>query len=90
LHRYLSTRLPDYRYEAHFGGVYYLFLRGMNLDWGANYGIYRDKPRAALIKELSAYFGKIWSPNLQLWNDFGRILESNQEIRFLEKIGFLN
>ncbi|MDM8561873.1 exodeoxyribonuclease V subunit beta [Candidatus Marithioploca araucensis] len=59
LHRYLSTRLPGYRYDAHFGGVYYLFLRGMNSDWGAHYGIYRDKPSAALIKELSAYFGKI-------------------------------
>ena len=29
LHRYLRQRLPDYRPEAHFGGVRYLFLRGM-------------------------------------------------------------
>jgi len=29
LHRYLESRLPDYDYQSHFGGVYYLFLRGM-------------------------------------------------------------
>jgi len=56
LHRYLSARLPNYRYEDHFGGVYYLFLRGMNPEWGADYGIYRDKPAAALINRLSGYF----------------------------------
>ncbi|HIE03008.1 MAG TPA: exodeoxyribonuclease V subunit beta, partial [Thiotrichaceae bacterium] len=55
LHRYLSVRLPDYRYETHFGGVYYLFLRGIQADSGTDYGIYRDKPTAALIEELSAY-----------------------------------
>jgi exodeoxyribonuclease V beta subunit len=56
LHRYLSTRIPDYHYETHFGGVYYLFLRGMNPDWGANYGIYRDKPAVALIDKLDRVF----------------------------------
>ncbi len=55
LHRYLSVRLPDYRYETHFGGVYYLFLRGIQPDWGTNYGIYRDKPTGALINQLSDY-----------------------------------
>ena len=31
LHRYLSLRLgKDYDYNKHFGGVYYLFIRGMN------------------------------------------------------------
>ena len=29
LHRYLSSRLPDYDYDRHFGGVYYLFVRGV-------------------------------------------------------------
>ena len=32
LHRYLRHRLPDYDYQTHFGGVYYLFLRGMAPD----------------------------------------------------------
>lgn len=29
LHRFLQLRLPDYQIEQHFGGVYYLYLRGM-------------------------------------------------------------
>jgi len=32
LHRYLATSLPDYQVEKHFGGIYYLFLRGMTND----------------------------------------------------------
>lgn len=59
LHRYLRTRLPDYRYEQHFGGVYYLFLRGMNPEWGPDYGVYRDVPAASLIYALSDYFSTI-------------------------------
>lgn len=30
LHRYLRHRLADYDYDRHFGGVIYLFLRGMD------------------------------------------------------------
>ncbi|EIJ41574.1 exodeoxyribonuclease V, beta subunit [Beggiatoa alba B18LD] len=55
LHRYLQNRLPNYNYEQHIGGVYYLFLRGMNPSTGANYGIFRDKPSADFINQLSAY-----------------------------------
>ena len=29
LHRYLQRRVKDYRYTTHFGGVIYLFLRGV-------------------------------------------------------------
>jgi len=29
LHRYLRWRMPDYRPDAHLGGIAYLFLRGM-------------------------------------------------------------
>ncbi|ALG68638.1 exodeoxyribonuclease V subunit beta [Beggiatoa leptomitoformis] len=55
LHRYLQNRLPDYHYETHIGGVYYLFLRGMNPNTGANYGVFRDKPSVAFIEQLSQY-----------------------------------
>lgn len=58
LHRYLSVRLPDYHYERHFGGVYYLFVRGMQPSWGANYGIYRDLPTVKLINRLSEYLAR--------------------------------
>ena len=30
VHRYLQLRLPGYDYDTHFGGVMYLFVRGMD------------------------------------------------------------
>jgi len=57
LHRYLSSRLPNYNYEQHFGGVYYLFLRGMTPETGADFGVYRDMPELELIDQLSVYLG---------------------------------
>lgn len=32
LHRYLQQRLPNYNIAQHFGGVYYLYLRGMSTE----------------------------------------------------------
>jgi exodeoxyribonuclease V beta subunit len=52
LHQYLRLRVPGYRYESHFGGVYYLFIRGIDLRRGPAYGIYYDLPSWALIKAL--------------------------------------
>jgi exodeoxyribonuclease V beta subunit len=52
LHRYLRRRLADYDYERHFGGVYYLFLRGMRPETGARYGVYFDRPGLALVEAL--------------------------------------
>ena len=40
VHRYLRHRLASHDYERDFGGVYYLFLRGMNARRGADYGIF--------------------------------------------------
>jgi len=53
LHRYLMLRLPDYRYETHFGGVFYLFLRGMDPEYGPEFGVYKDRPRETLIHTLN-------------------------------------
>lgn len=53
LDKYLQLRLPGYNYETHFGGVYYIFLRGVNPDRGADFGIYRDRPSGGSITELS-------------------------------------
>ena len=58
LHRYLRSCIPDYDYERHFGGVFYLFLRGMAPAHGPDYGIYRDRPDASLIEALDALFGE--------------------------------
>ncbi len=52
LHRYLRLRVPDYDYERHFGGIYYLFLRGMDPARGPDFGVYRDRPASALAAAL--------------------------------------
>jgi exodeoxyribonuclease V beta subunit len=59
LHQYLQLRLPNYQYEQHFGGVFYLFVRGMRPEWGADYGVYYDRPEAQLIYELTRYLTEI-------------------------------
>lgn len=53
LHQYLKKRLPDYRYRDHFGGVFYIFLRGVDPQAGGEFGIYRDLPGEALVEALS-------------------------------------
>ena len=52
LHRYLGRRVPDYSYERYFGGVYYLFLRGMRPETGAQCGVYFDRPGVSLVENL--------------------------------------
>lgn len=55
LHRYLRQRLQGYDYEAHFGGVYYLFLRGIKP--GQKSGIYWDRPALGLVEGLDGVIG---------------------------------
>jgi exodeoxyribonuclease V beta subunit len=52
LHRYLRRRLSGYDYERHFGGVYYLFLRGMRPESGPRRGVYHARPPGELIERL--------------------------------------
>lgn len=52
LHQYLRLRLPNYDYHSHFGGVYYLFLRGM--DGKTQNGVFYARPEYELLNELSA------------------------------------
>lgn len=56
LHRFLKLRLPDYEYAEHFGGVYYLFLRGMTPPTGNAAGVYFDRPSVELVEELGQWF----------------------------------
>ncbi len=50
LHRFLRSRLANYDYEQHFGGVYYLFLRGM--DGQSDHGIFAAKPTFEFLQEM--------------------------------------
>lgn len=54
LHRLLKSRIKDYDIDTHFGGVYYLFLRGMHLDNLHHEGIYARKIEPALLSALDA------------------------------------
>ena len=56
LHRYLQQRLPDYCYNQHIGGVYYLFLRGMSPKNGNTTGVFHHKPPFSLIQSLDQLF----------------------------------
>jgi exodeoxyribonuclease V beta subunit len=53
LNRFLAVRDPAYRYDSHFGGALYLFLRGLDPDLPGN-GIFRDLPPAGLVEDLTA------------------------------------
>lgn len=47
--------MPNYDYEAHFGGVYYLFLRGIDNVNSSN-GIFFCRPIGAFIEALDSLF----------------------------------
>jgi len=58
LHRYLQQRIPDYSWQTHVGGAYYLFVRGMSKNTGQQ-GIYFDKPSLELIEALDGLFVRL-------------------------------
>ena len=52
VHRFLALRLPGYEYDRHFGGVLYLFLRGIEPAQGSNRGVFFDRPRREVLEAL--------------------------------------
>ena len=56
LHRFLSSRLPDYDYQKNMGGVFYLFLRGMTSGDNRRHGVFHCQPEHSLITQLDALF----------------------------------
>ena len=52
--RHLQRTIPGFRYERDFGGVYYLFLRGMAPSAGPERGVFYDRPPRARIEALSS------------------------------------
>jgi len=57
LHRYLQTRLADYDYRTHFGGIRYLFVRGMQPEQAMS-GIFQDHPDPQRLEALAAVLGE--------------------------------
>jgi exodeoxyribonuclease V beta subunit len=52
LHQFLSLRRPGYSYAANFGGIYYVFLRGIDDDSNSTNGIFFDRPSEERVREL--------------------------------------
>ncbi|QJC37499.1 exodeoxyribonuclease V subunit beta [Enterobacteriaceae endosymbiont of Donacia thalassina] len=55
LHKYLKYRISNYSYDKYFGGVIYLYIRGINNKENKN-GIWETKPSFQLINELNKLF----------------------------------
>jgi len=58
-HLHLKMRMPGYEYDNNFGGVFYIFLRGINAKMGSDYGVFEDRPDVELIDALE----KVLVPN---------------------------
>ncbi len=61
LHRYLRWRLPGYDYQRCFGGVRYLFLRGMRPERGMDSGVFAERPQWELVETLDGYLNGKWN-----------------------------
>jgi exodeoxyribonuclease V beta subunit len=48
---FLTARAPGFDYARDFGGVFYMFLRGVDPTRPGN-GIFHDRPDAGLIRDL--------------------------------------
>jgi exodeoxyribonuclease V beta subunit len=53
LKKYLTARIPDFDYERDFGGVGYLFVRGMRA--GSDNGVWWVKPSEQVVNRLEQY-----------------------------------
>lgn len=59
LDRHLASRIADYDYERHFGGAYYLFLRGLAESHPAGCGIFFDRPEARVVERVAGLLGSL-------------------------------
>jgi len=53
--KFLEKRVPDFDYDIHFGGVAYLFVRGMQA--GKSSGVWFHKPKESIIRNLEDFLG---------------------------------
>ena len=56
VHRFLQNWMDDYRYDVHFGGVMYLFVRGMQPEHPGS-GVFFNRPQEGTLMKLDHYFG---------------------------------
>ena len=60
LHEYLKSRVKDYDYDRHFGGAFYVFLRGVDPSAGPETGIFRDRPARGLMESREGLVARAW------------------------------
>ena len=53
--QHLQLRVPGFCYEKHFGGVFYIFLRGVNPEKSPEFGIYKDLPDKDFVDALGKW-----------------------------------
>ena len=53
LDRYLAQRLTGYRYERDFGGIFYIFVRGLD-PAHPDRGVHYSRPNAAFVRRLGS------------------------------------
>jgi exodeoxyribonuclease V beta subunit len=56
LHRYLKQSLPNYSATEHFGGVYYLYLRGMHPENEKGEGVFYSPITPNILNALDSVF----------------------------------
>jgi exodeoxyribonuclease V beta subunit len=56
LHRYLKNTLPNYDPDIHFGGVYYLYLRGMHPENERGEGVFYTDVPSSVLNRLDGIF----------------------------------
>ncbi|MDM7860481.1 exodeoxyribonuclease V subunit beta [Alteromonas sp. ASW11-36] len=59
LHRYLAARINNYNFTQHFGGVCYLYLRGMHAENQASEGVFFQSLEQSLIRDLDQCFANV-------------------------------
>ncbi|WP_210498994.1 exodeoxyribonuclease V subunit beta [Vibrio crassostreae] len=57
LQRFLQSRIPNYSYEEHFGGCYYIFLRGIDGKTNKT-GVFYSRPTMEVLGELHELMDK--------------------------------
>lgn len=70
LDRYLQRRIANYQYETHFGGVLYLFVRGVRPTWksadGRAAGVLFHRPKFDTIGQINGLFDTV-PPGATSW-----------------------
>jgi len=68
LHRHLGRSLAGYDYARHFGGVLYLFVRGVRPGWQSGdrqSGVFHHRCPSAVLASLDALLAGVAAPHLQ-------------------------